>query len=159
VYTGDVGIGHVRAAERGRLGERYLLTGRNVSLHDFAHLVARTAGVRPPWLKISYRMALATAQVSEALARLTRTQPLLPREVVYTARLGQRLDGGKAQRELGLPPTPLEEAVRRAVRWFHAHGYLWYTYPQPQGGGDAVRDPGSAVRGGHGDRRSLGTSD
>ena len=124
IYTGDVGIGQVRAAEVGRIGERYLLTGRNVTLHEFASLVARTAGVRPPWLKIPYPVALAGAQASEALAWLTRTQPLLPCEAVYAARLGQRLDGSKAARELGLPQTSLEEAVARALRWFRAHGFL-----------------------------------
>ncbi len=124
VYTGDVGTAQVRAAERGRIGERYLLTNRNLSLRAFARLVAQAAGVRPPWLKVPYRAALAAARASEALARLTRTQPLLPTEVVYTARLGQRLDGAKAQRELGMPATPLETAIARAVSWFRAHGYL-----------------------------------
>ena len=124
VYTGDVGVGQVRAAEVGRLGERYLLTGRNVTLYEFASLVARTAKVRPPWLRVPYRAALGAAVASEALARLTRTRPLLPREIVYTARRGQRLDGSKAAREFGLPQTPLEEAVARALRWFREHGYL-----------------------------------
>lgn len=73
---------------------------------------------------ITIGKALAAAWLSEAFAWLTRTQPVLPRQSVYTIRVGQRLDGSKAVRELGLPQTPVEEAVRRAVAWFRAHGYL-----------------------------------
>ena len=124
VYTGDVGAGQVLAAERGRIGERYLLTGRNLPVSEFARIVAAAAGVRPPWLQVPYRLALAAAWVSEQVGRATNTEALLPRELVYTARAGQRLDGSKAIRELGLPQTPIEEAVARAVRWFRAHGFL-----------------------------------
>ena len=124
VYTGDVGLGHVRAAERGRLGERYLLTARNVTLRAFAELVAREAQVPPPRWRVPYRAALAAALASECIGMLTKREPLLPRAAVHTMRMGQRLDGTKALRELSLPQTPLEEAIRRALAWFRAHGYL-----------------------------------
>ena len=124
VYTGDVGIGHVRAAERGRLGERYLLACRNLSLKEFAALVAAASGVPPPRWRIPYSLALAAATTSEAIAWVTRREPLLPREVVRTTRMGQYLDGTKALRELGLPQTPIEDAIDRALAWFRAHSYL-----------------------------------
>ena len=69
-------------------------------------------------------MALATAHLSEAVARATRTEPWLPRQVVYGAREPQRLDSRKAVEELGLPQTPLPEAIERALNWFRQHGYL-----------------------------------
>lgn len=124
VYTADVGVGHVRAAQRGRLGERYLLTGHNVTLREFAGLVAQLAGVPPPRWRIPYRVALAAAMGTEMVAWLTRTAPLLPRATVHATRMGQVLDGTKAVRELGLPQTSLDEAIRRALEWFRAHGYL-----------------------------------
>ncbi len=123
IYTGDVGIGHVRAAERGRPGERYLFTCRNVTLQAFAGLAAAAAGVAPPRWRVPYRAAWAASLVSEGWARLTRTEPLLPRAAVHSSRMGQQLDGAKAVRELGLPQTPLEDAVRRALSWFRQHGY------------------------------------
>ena len=94
IYTGDVGVGHVRAAAQGRLGERYLLAERNISLKEFAVLVARAAGVAPPRWRLPY----------------TR-QP-------------QRLDASKAIRELSLPQTPIEEAIRRALDWFRENQLL-----------------------------------
>ena len=55
---------------------------------------------------------------------MTRTKPFLPQEAVRTIRVGQFLDGTKAVRELSLPQTPVEEAVKRAVGWFQQNGYL-----------------------------------
>jgi dihydroflavonol-4-reductase len=124
VYTGDVGIGHVRAAQRGGIGERYLLAGRNVALRDFAALVARKAGVAPPRWRVPYRLAISAAAASELMARLTGGEPLLPRSAIHTARQGPGLDAAKARTELALPQTPLEDAVARALAWFKSHGYL-----------------------------------
>ncbi|MBI3020408.1 MAG: NAD-dependent epimerase/dehydratase family protein [Candidatus Omnitrophica bacterium] len=124
IYTGDVGVGHVRAAARGRLGERYLLTCRNISLKEFATLAAAAAGGPPPRLRLPYRAVWAAALASEGVAWLTRCEPVLPRAVAHAARVEQRLDGSKAVRELGLPQTPIEEAIARAVAWFRTQGSL-----------------------------------
>jgi dihydroflavonol-4-reductase len=124
VYTGDVGVGHVRAAGQGRVGERYLLAAHNVALPVFAAVVARAAGVPIPRWQLPRRIALAAAAASEGLAWLTRTEPILPRSAVHAARTGPGLDASKARRELALPQTPLEDAVARAVAWFRAHGDL-----------------------------------
>lgn len=123
VYTGDVGLGHVRAAQRGRVGARYVLSAHTVSVHAFAEQAAREAGVRPPRWRLPHRVALAAAWGSEAAAWVLRTEPWLPRHAVESARVDQWLDGSKASRELGLTYTTLEEAVRRAVAWFRQHGY------------------------------------
>lgn len=95
VYTGDVGLGHVLAAERGRPGEHYLLVGEHMTMRDFAHRTAKIAGVKPPAWRLPY--------------------PRFP---------AQRLDGAKTQRELGLVLTPADEAIRRAVEWFRRRSRL-----------------------------------
>lgn len=95
VYTGDVGVAHVLAAEHGTVGERYLLTGEQTTLGDFARQVARIAGVPPPRWRIP----------------LTLGRP-------------QRLDGSKAHHAFNLPRTPMDDAIRRALAWFGHHGYL-----------------------------------
>ena len=123
-YTGDVGVGHVLAAERGRVGERYLLAAHNVSLSEWALMIAEAAGVRPVRRQLPRAIAMAVAGLTEVAAAVTRTEPLLPRRAVGMAQFGQRLDGSKAQREFGWAPTPLDEAIRRAVAWFRQHHYL-----------------------------------
>jgi len=122
IYTGDVGIGQVRAAQRGRAGERYLLTTRNLTLQEMAAIIAHAAGVPPPRWRIPYGAAWTAAVISEALAWVTRTEPLLHRDTVHAARQRQWLDGSKAVRELGLPHTPIEDAVGRALQWFRRRG-------------------------------------
>lgn len=123
VYTGDVAVGTVAAAEHGQLGARYLLAHQHVTLGEFAQTVARIAGVRPPRWCLPHALAMAAATLTEAVAAVTRTEPLLPRSTVRLARHGQRLDPARARRELGLPQTPMEEAIRRALAWFRQHGY------------------------------------
>lgn len=123
VYTGDVGAGTVAAAEQGQLGARYLLAHQNVTLGELARTVARIAGVQPPRWRVPHALAMGAAALTEAVAAVTRTEPLLPRSTVRLARHGQRLDPARARRELGLPQTPMEEAIRRALAWFRQHGY------------------------------------
>ena len=124
VYTGDVGVAHVLAAERGRPGERYLLSDRNVTMGEWAKLVAHVAGARPPRWRIPYPLAIAASTAAELAATVMRTEPLFPLRAVQQARQGQRLDGSRARRELGMPHTLLEDAIRLALAWFKRHGYL-----------------------------------
>ena len=95
IYTGDVGVGQVRAAEQGRIGERYVMTCQQVTWQEFAGLVAQTVGKRPPRLRMPWTLHQAGT-----------------------------LDAGRAIRELALPQTPVEDAVRRAVAWFRASNLL-----------------------------------
>ena len=124
IYTGDVGIGHVRAAERGRLGERYVLTTRQVSLKELWTRVGAAVGCAPPRWRVPYRLALAAALGTELAAWITGGEPLLPREAVPAPHPTAPLDGAPARRELALPQTPVDEAIRRALAWFKANGLL-----------------------------------
>jgi dihydroflavonol-4-reductase len=124
IYTGDVGVGHVRAASLGRVGERYILANENFHLKDFANLVAKLARVRPPFIKIPYHVAMLSAYATEAFAWITRSEPLLPHQAIQASRDRQVLDPEKARRELKLPTTSIEEAIQRAIDWFSKNGYI-----------------------------------
>lgn len=124
VYTGDVGVGHVRAAERGGLNERYLLTCETITVKDIAALIARAAGGRPPLWRIPHALLKTASLATEAIAFLTRTEPAIPSHAVRSVRAGQFLDGSKAVQELGMPQTPIATAVERAVSWFQSQGVL-----------------------------------
>jgi dihydroflavonol-4-reductase len=100
----DVARGHVLALDRGRPGERYLLGGVNLTLAEAFALIARAAGRRPPRLRLPYAAARALALAGVA-----------NRNEVALARLPAWFDSGKAQRELGYEPGPIEPALERAV--------------------------------------------
>ena len=120
----DVAAGHLMAAERGRAGERYILGCRNLTLHEIFELLGRITGIRPPHLKVSAGLILPLAHLTEWVAdHITGRPPLIPVDAVRMARKMMFFDSGKAVRELGLPQSPVEEALARAVRWFRANGY------------------------------------
>ena len=120
----DVAAGHLLAAERGTVGERYILGGRNLTLQEIFEGLGRITGIRPPRLKVIPGMILPLARASEWVAdHLTGRPPLIAVDAVRMARKTMFFDCSKAIRELGLPQSPVEGALNRAVRWFREHGY------------------------------------
>jgi len=120
----DVARGHILAARKGRIGERYLLGNRNMTVHDYLHLIALIAGVKPPSLKIPYRMALTLGHLFEFGSSLTKKPPVITASEVRIGRMTEWYDCSKAVKELGLPQTPIEETIQKAIRWFEENGYL-----------------------------------
>ena len=126
VHVRDVAVGHILAAEKGRLGERYILgnaEGNWTMQHALQELAALT-GVPAPTMRVPYRVALAAAHVNELLSRITRRPPKAPVAGVRMAKHKMWFDPAKAIRELGLPQTPPTQALADAVAWFRAHGYV-----------------------------------
>ncbi|HEY7954383.1 MAG TPA: NAD-dependent epimerase/dehydratase family protein [Polyangia bacterium] len=123
VDVDDVAEGHVLAAEKGRVGERYILGNHNVMLRDFYKLVAEAAHVPPPKRRIPAQLALGAGWAMEKWADAKKKRPLATYKATkYTLRT-HFFDNGKARRELGLPVTPLDVTIEKSVRWFRAHGY------------------------------------
>jgi dihydroflavonol-4-reductase len=121
VHVRDVARGHLLAARRGRIGERYILGHANLSLREIFGLLAAITGRRPPRLTIPYAVAWFGAACMEGGARLTGRVPQVPLTAVRMARKRMYFDPAKAVRELGLPQTDVRQALREAVEWFRAH--------------------------------------
>ena len=123
VAVEDVVAGHIAAADKGRPGERYLLGGENLTHRQLIDIVARVVGVRPPrwdmpgWIFPLLALAANVASRIGVQSPIDATQLLLSREFLW-------FDNSKARRELDLPQTPVEQAVRRAYEWYVANGYL-----------------------------------
>jgi dihydroflavonol-4-reductase len=120
----DVARGHLLAAQHGRIGERYILGHRNLSLQDMLQILSKISGLPAPRLRIPYGVALAAGYLSEGLSRLTHNPPAVPLVGVRLARHRMYFTAEKAVRELGLPQSSVEEALQRAVHWFRAYGYV-----------------------------------
>jgi dihydroflavonol-4-reductase len=120
----DVAVGHLRAMEKGRIGERYILGNQNLMLHDILVLLSRLTGVPAPTVKLPRLAVLPLAYANQWLADyVTRRPPRIPLEGVKMAKYVMHYDCSKAIRELGLPQTPVEIALEKAVRWFRDHKY------------------------------------
>jgi dihydroflavonol-4-reductase len=124
VHVDDVAAGQLLAAERGRLGDRYILGGENLSLADILATVAGAVGRRPPALKIPYAVVLPIAVGAELMARLTGREPFTTLDGVRMSRKKMYFSSAKAIRELGYAPRPARDGITDAVAWFAANGYL-----------------------------------
>jgi dihydroflavonol-4-reductase len=120
----DVAAGHWLACQKGRVGERYILGHKNMTLKAFLDTMARLSGRPAPRIRIPYAVAYLAGAVSTGLSRLTRREPTIPLDGVRMAHEPMYYDASKAVRELGLPQTPIEEAIRQAIEWFRANGYI-----------------------------------
>jgi dihydroflavonol-4-reductase len=124
VHVRDVAAGHVLAAERGRLGERYILGNAegNWTMKQALDVLAGITGLAAPRLRVPYAVALGAAHVGELASRFTGRPPKAPLAGVRMAAYKMWFDPSKAIRELGLPQTPPREALAEAVAWFREHG-------------------------------------
>jgi dihydroflavonol-4-reductase len=115
----DVAAGIALAGARGRQGERYILGGENMSLRDLLPLLERLSGRRMPQRAVPPFLALVSGSVAGFIADwITHTPPAATREGVILALRSAPFDSGKARRELGYEPAPIEKALTEAVEEF-----------------------------------------
>ena len=121
----DVARGHLLAAERGQVGEKYILghANGNLTLAEIGVLLAEITGGRPPRMRIPYAVAWLAAGCMEVAARVTGGTPRASLTAVRMAKKRMFFSPAKARRELGLPQTDVREALRDATDWFVEHGY------------------------------------
>lgn len=108
------------AAERGRPGERYIISDRYMSVRELHAIAAAAVGRRPPRIGIPMAALRAGARVNDALARLLRRDLPFAYAGMRMAELMSPLDHGKAERELGWKPEPVEDSIRKAAVFFAA---------------------------------------
>lgn len=121
----DCAVGHLLAAERGVPGQRYILGHRNMTLREIFEVAARISGRKPPRWRIPYPVAYAFALLDTFMSdHVTHRPPTAPLVGVKLARHLMFFDPSKAVRELGLPQSPIENALADAVHWFCDHGYM-----------------------------------
>jgi dihydroflavonol-4-reductase len=120
----DVATGHLLAAERGEPGEKYILGNRNMSLLEIYRVLAAITGRPEPHIRLPHLVPMAYGAVDTLVARLLGREPRVALESVRLARYKMYFSAERAVRELGLPQTPVEEPLERAVAWFRDNGYV-----------------------------------
>jgi dihydroflavonol-4-reductase len=120
----DAAAGHILAAERGRIGERYILGGENLTLKQALEILSQVSGRPAPRVRVPHVLALGAAYADAALSRLIGREPQIPLEGVRMARHSMFVNTETARAELGFSPGPLTAAFERAVRWYESSGYV-----------------------------------
>jgi dihydroflavonol-4-reductase len=123
VDVDDVAAGHLLAMQKGRIGERYILGTKNLTLREVFGILSGLTGVKAPSVKLPRQCVLPLAYLNVAFSYVTNIPPRIPVEGVKMAKYKMHYDCSKALRELGIPQTPPEVALEKAVRWFRDHGY------------------------------------
>jgi dihydroflavonol-4-reductase len=124
VAVEDAAAGHLLVAERGKIGERYLLGAENLTLKQLLDALAELTGLPAVRLRIPHALALGVAYAETAFSRMLGREPQIPPEGVKIAQHVMFVDCSRAQRELGFAPGPVNAALERAVRWYDENGYI-----------------------------------
>ncbi|HZF00788.1 MAG TPA: hopanoid-associated sugar epimerase [Methylomirabilota bacterium] len=126
VHVRDVATGHILAAEKGKIGDRYILGNAdgNWTMEETLKVLEEITGISAPKMKVPHWVAMAAAHVEESTAFFTRKPPKAPLAGVRMAKYKMWFNPIKAIRDLGLPQTPPKQAFADAVEWFRANGYV-----------------------------------
>ena len=125
----DCTEGHLLAETKGVPGERYILSGATLTVREALDVMGRVAGISGNPRVLPPSAAMATATVIGGIGRIRRKRAPFCREMMRTLLHGHAYDGSRAERELGLRYTPIEETLRRTLLWYQEHGHL--TRPLP----------------------------
>jgi dihydroflavonol-4-reductase len=128
VDVNDVVRGHVLAAEKGRVGEKYVLSSENLALGDLFEILSDISGVPVPKRNIAPLMAKTFSYFMEFNSLFTRKPPRFPLGLVRSMEHGLAVDNSKARKELGMEFTPMKETLARTIEWYRENGYA----PKPE---------------------------
>jgi dihydroflavonol-4-reductase len=120
----ECAAGHLLVAEKGKVGERYLLGGENLTLKRVLDILSNITTLPAPKLKFPHGVALGAAYASTFFSRLVGKEPGIPVEGVKIAQHKMFVDCSRAQRELGFKAGPVSAALQRAVIWYEQNGYV-----------------------------------
>jgi len=120
----DAAAGHLLAADRGRVGERYILGGENLTLKQALEILSQVSGRPAPRVRVPHLLALGAAYTDAAFSRLVGREPRIPLDGVRMARHSMFVNTEKARAELGFRTGRLAAAFERAVRWYESNGFV-----------------------------------
>lgn len=124
VHVDDVAAGQLLALDKGRIGERYILGGQDVTLRQMLVDIAALAGRKPPTVNLPRTPLYPLAVIAEGWAQISGKEPMLTRDALTMSKRHMFFTSAKAERELGYAARPYAQALTDAMGWFRQHGYL-----------------------------------
>lgn len=120
----DVAEGLIKAWKTGKKGERYILSGENLSFYKIRKIIAKELGKETPSIKIPNWVLLFLSYIFLFIAEVLGTKPKLTPEMTRFNRLKLYYSNEKAKKELGLSFRPFKESIKRAVKWYKVNRYF-----------------------------------
>jgi dihydroflavonol-4-reductase len=121
----DVAAGHILAMEKGRPGQRYLLGNRNLPLKEIFSILQELTGKRAPRWPAPFWLAIGAGYIDQVVeGNLLQREPQIPLEGLKISQKPMYVNCQKAVTELGMPQSPVEAALDKAVKWFTDYGYI-----------------------------------
>jgi dihydroflavonol-4-reductase len=117
----DVADAFLLAGERGRVGERYIISESFMPMRDMLQAAAGAVGAKPPRLGVPLALLYAVGWTIGGASRMLRRDLPLNTTGVRLLHIMSPADNGKARRELGWQPRPTAESIRRAARFYVEH--------------------------------------
>ena len=125
VHVDDVAIGHIKALDKGKIGERYILGGENLPLENILRMVSEFYGNKAPRIRVPPNIVLPIAYLIQAWAKITKShEPFITVNGVKMSRQKMYYTSDKAESELGYKFRPAKEAIKDALEWFGEQGYI-----------------------------------
>jgi dihydroflavonol-4-reductase len=123
-FVKDVAKGHILAAEKGKIGEKYILANGNYSIKELYYIVADVAGIPRMEKAIPPSMITLLSNMQALKASFTKKPPQIPKSLVRVMKNGILVDNSKSIKELGIQYTPIKQAIKEAVEWYQAEGLV-----------------------------------
>ncbi len=118
-YVDDVVKGYLLAMEKGKIGEKYILGGDNVSYNEFFRVISEVSGKKYIIFRIPYQLAILFGKIEQLKAKIFKAYPLITPEWVETFALDWSYSNHKAETELGYEVTPFRKAIKQTIDWLN----------------------------------------
>jgi len=124
VHVDDVAKGHMQAFNKGKLGERYILGGTNLTLKEMLEIISILCGNKPPKIRLPRKPLYPIGYVFEIFARLFNIKnPMLTVDMIRMAEKKMFYSSEKAKKELNYKYKSAKNALKDAIQWFIDNGY------------------------------------
>ncbi|MCH8079471.1 MAG: NAD-dependent epimerase/dehydratase family protein [Proteobacteria bacterium] len=123
VHVDDVAKGHLLAFEKGKIGERYILGGENLSLQAILGIICELSNKKPPSIRLPHNLILPIAWFMERWAVISKKEPRATVDEIRMSKKHMYFSSDKAIEELGYQFRPAKEAINDAIEWFIKNGY------------------------------------
>ena len=120
----DIAVGHILAAEKGKTGETYILSGQRLTIPELMSMLEDLTGIPAPKHKLPQWLAYAVAFVTPVYYKLSRNKPIFTTYSLKTVKSNSFISHKKASEELGFSPRPIRETIEDNIKWFKENNYF-----------------------------------